>query len=254
MQFKDYFSAQSDEYARRRPHYPPALFEYLNLVVEAHDLTWDCGTGNGQAAAGLAPYFDQVIATDPSADQIRNAFQHPKVTYRQASAEDSGVAAASVDLVTVAQALHWFDIPRFFEEARRALKRGGVVAVWAYTLCKITPDIDRILDDFYYNYNVVGPYWPTERRLVDAQYKTIAFPFDEFEAPPFSIDVDWDLNDLLGYIRTWSALRRYLDAHGTDPTELILGPLSAAWGDPQQQRHVNFPIRMRIGRSQNSRS
>jgi SAM-dependent methyltransferase len=246
MQFKDYFSAQSDEYARRRPHYPPELFEYLSLVVEAHDQAWDCGTGNGQAALGLAPYFERVIATDPSADQLRNAAPHPKVTYKQVPAEDSGLPSSSVDLVTVAQALHWFDLPRFFEEAGRVLKPGGVIAVWAYTLCRIEPEIDRIVDDFYYN--VVGSYWPPERRLVDSQYKTIAFPFEEFEAPPFSIELDWNLNDMLGYIRTWSPLRRYMEANGSDPTELILEPLAVAWGDPQQQRRVTFPIHMRAGR------
>jgi SAM-dependent methyltransferase len=247
MVFKDYFSGHSAEYARSRPQYPPELFEYLSSVAKEHEVAWDCGTGNGQAAVGLAPYFDRVLATDPSAGQLRNAFQHPKVTYKQASAEESGLDSASVDLVTVAQALHWFDTVRFFEEARRVLKPGGAVAVWAYTLCKITPEVDSIVDDFYYN--IVGPYWPPERRLVEQKYMTIDFPFDEFEAPTFTIDLDWDLNDMMGYLQTWSPVRRYLEAHGSDPTELIAGPLAEAWGEPQERKHVVFPIEMRIGRS-----
>ena len=247
MVFKDYFSGHSAEYARSRPQYPPDLFEYLSSVAKEHDVAWDCGTGNGQAAVGLAPYFDRVIATDPSAGQLRNAFQHPKVGYKQAPAEESGLDSASIDLVTVAQALHWFDTVRFFEEVRRVLKPGGVVAVWAYTLCKITPEVDRIVDDFYYN--VVGPYWPPERRLVEEKYRTVDFPFDEFEAPSFTIDLDWDLSDMMGYLQTWSPVRRYLEAHASDPTELIAERLAVAWGEPQERKHVVFPIEMRIGRS-----
>ena len=247
MVFKDYFSGHSAEYARSRPQYPPELFEYLSSVAKEHEVAWDCGTGNGQAAVGLAPYFDRVIATDPSAGQLRNAFQHPKVGYKQASAEESGLDSASVDLVTVAQALHWFDTVRFFEEVRRVLKPGGVVAVWAYTLCKITPEVDRIVDDFYYN--VVGPYWPPERRLVEEKYRTIAFPFDEFKAPTFTIDLDWELSDMMGYLQTWSPVRRYLEAHGSDPTELIAERLAEAWGEPEERKHVVFPIEMRIGRN-----
>jgi SAM-dependent methyltransferase len=247
MVFKDYFSGHSAEYARSRPQYPPELFKYLASVAKEHDLAWDCGTGNGQAAVGLTPYFDRVIATDPSAGQLRNAFQHPKVTYKQASAEESGLDSASADLVTVAQALHWFDTARFFEEARRVLKPGGAVAVWAYTLCKTTPEVDRIVDDLYYN--IVGPYWPPERRLVEAKYRTIDFPFDEFDAPHFNIGLDWDLSDMLAYLQTWSPVRRYMEAHGSDPTALIVERLAEAWAEPQVRRHVVFPIEMRIGRS-----
>src|SRR6476661_739603 len=156
MQFNDLFSAQADEYARRRPHYPAELFAFLAWLTRGHERAWDCATGNGQAAIGLAPYFDEVVATDASDGQLRNAFQHPKVTYRQARAEESGLVSASVELVTVAQAVHWFDLDRFHGEVQRVLKPGGVCAVWCYSLTRISPEIDGIVDDFYYN--IVSPY------------------------------------------------------------------------------------------------
>ena len=245
--FKDHFSRHADTYAKYRPRYSEEMFRYLASVAPSNDAAWDCGTGNGQAAVGLAQYFDRVFATDASEEQVHNAFPHEKVTYRVAPAEDSGLGVASVDLITVAQALHWFDTVRFFEEARRVLKPGGVVAVWAYTLCKVTPQVDTIVEDFYYN--IVGPYWPPERRLVEEKYLTVAFPFDEFKAPPFTINLDWTLSDMMAYLQTWSPVRRYLEAHGTDPTELIAERLADGWGEPHDRKHVVFPIEMRIGRS-----
>jgi SAM-dependent methyltransferase len=247
MQFKDHFSAHSDEYARRRPHYPPEFFKYLASVTHEHDLAWDCGTGNGQAAQGLAPYFDRVIATDASPDQLRNAFAHPKVEYKEARAEDSGIETASLDLITVAQALHWFDIDRFYAEVRRTLKPGGVLAVWAYALCRTAPDIDRIIDHFYYE--TVGPYWPRERKHVDDGYRSLPFPFDEFEHPSFEIELHWDLDDMLGYPRTWSPTRRYIEANEHDPVDLVETALAEAWPNRAERRRILFPIHMRIGRN-----
>ena len=251
QQFKDYFSAHSDEYARRRPHYPPELFEYLASIVAGHELAWDCGTGNGQAAVGLAPYFDHVIATDPSAEQLRNAFEHARVEYRQARAEDSGLESSSFALVTVAQALHWFDMKRFYAEAQRTLKPEGLLAVWAYALCRTKPGVDRIIDNFYYE--TVGPYWPREREHVDDGYRSLPFPFDELEPPHFQIELDWDLGDMLGYLRTWSPTRRYFEKHGTDPVGLIEGELAEAWGEPGERRGVLWPIYMRVGRNRQKR-
>lgn len=251
MVTKDYFAAHADEYARRRPHYPSELFEYLASVVASNELAWDCGTGSGQAAVGLAGYFDHVIATDPSAEQIRNAFRHPNVTYREATAEDSGIESGTIDLVTAAQALHWFDTERFFGEVGRVLKPGGVVAVWSYELCRIEPAEDAIVHDFYYN--VVGS-WPRERKYVDAQYKNIVFPFEELTPPTFAIELHWNLADLLAYIRTWSPVRIYLEKHGTDPVTQIEAQLAEAWGDPREQKRATFPINMRIGRASQTNS
>lgn len=247
MEFKDYFSAQADEYARRRPGYPNALFEWLASLSVEHDLAWDCGTGNGQAAIGIAPYFAQVVATDPSSDQLRNAFPHPRVTYRQAPAEDSGIQSGSVDLVTVAQAVHWFDLDRFFSEVERVLKPGGVCAVWCYIMCRVSPEIDRIVDNFYFE--VVGPYWPRERAIVDDGYRSLRFPFREVEPPEFAINLDWSLADMFGYLATWSPVRRYIEANGHNPIDLIANALTDAWGAPDEQRAVVWPIKMRVGMS-----
>lgn len=245
--FKDYFSAQANIYSRYRPHYPQALFEYLASVAPGHDTAWDCGTGNGQAALGLTPYFSQVIATDPSEEQLRNASPHEKIVYKQAQAEDPGIEARSVDLVTVAQAIHWFDIEQFYEQAKFALKPKGVLAAWCYALCRISPEIDRITDNFYYE--KVGPYWPKERKLVDDGYVSLPFPFDEIQPPPMSIELSWTLDDLLGYFRTWSPTRRFIEQNGRDPVDDIEGELAAAWGDVKEGRVV-WPISMRIGRNE----
>lgn len=246
MSFKDHFSRHASAYARHRPHYPPELFEYLASLVPVHERAWDVGSGNGQAALGLAPYFEHVVATDPSEEQLRNAFRHEKVSYCVALAERSCVRPASVDLVTVAQALHWFDPPRFFEEVRVALKAGGAVAFWAYTLVRIAPELDPIVDEFYWE--TVGPYWPKERKLVDDGYRSIVLPFDELDTPDFNIELSWNAEDLLSYVRTWSPVRRYIERHGRDPVDLIEQPVREAWGNPDDPKLVRFPIHLRVGR------
>jgi ubiquinone/menaquinone biosynthesis C-methylase UbiE len=245
-EFKDYFSAHASSYARHRPTYPPELFEHLASLTREHELAWDCGTGNGQAALGLAPYFDCVIATDASAEQIRNAFPHSKVSYRVARAERSGIASRTVDLVTVAQALHWFDIPKFYQEAKRVLKPDGVLAVWSYALCRVEPRVDEILESFYSG--TIGPYWPKERKFVDDGYRSLAFPFDEIPMPRFEIKLDWALEDMLAYLRTWSPVRRYIERHGSDPVDLIASQLAEAWGDPFAVKTVTWPLYIKAGK------
>ena len=245
--FKDYFSKQATIYSKYRPDYPSELFEYLNTVVKGHDFAWDCGTGNGQAAVGLTPYFDHVIASDPSEAQLSNGFQHPKIEYRLATAEEPGIEPGTIDLVTAAQALHWFDRDRFFAAAREAMKPDGVIAVWAYTLCRTNPEIDRIVDDFYLN--IVGPYWPKERNIVDDQYSTIEFPFQEWKAPYFEIVLEWDALDMINYLETWSPVRRYIEKHGTDPVDLVQEPILSAWGNPAEKKIVKCPVYMRIGKT-----
>lgn len=252
MAFADHFSGHASDYAAYRPRYPDALFEAVVRPCAATRLAWDCGTGNGQAAVALARYVDRVMATDASAEQIAQATPHERVTYHVAPAGDSPLADASADLATVAQALHWFDLDAFYAEVRRVMRPGGVIAAWTYTLFHAPPDdpraeaIDAVLEHYYDT--VVGPYWPEERRHIEARYQSLAFPFDELEAPALTLTADWALSDVIGYLRTWSASQRYADATGTDPIDRIAGDLRDAWGAPSTVRTMHWPAPMRIGR------
>lgn len=244
--FKDHFSGHADVYRRARPTYPPELFRWLAQQSPDTTLAWDCGCGNGQATLALAEYFDHVTGTDPSAQQIARAKPRSNIDYRVEAAEQSSFAAASVSLVCVAQALHWFDHARFYAEARRVLKPHGVFAAWSYSDCT-TGDaaIDRIKDRLYID--LTGPYWPPERVHVDAGYQTLAFPFAEIIAPPFAMAAQWDVHQLLAYFRSWSATQRYIKANGEDPVALIEPNLRAAWANPGNPRDVHWQFHLRVG-------
>ena len=211
------------------------------------DAAWDCATGNGQAALGLARHFAHVIATDASEAQIAQATPHPRVTYHVAPAEASGLADRSVDLVTAAQAVHWFDRPRFWAEARRVLQPRGLVAVWTYRLSSIAAEPDAIVRRFYQD--TVGPFWPAERKLTEEHFRTIEFPFNEFAVPEFTIEQPLTLDDVAGYIRTWSATRGFVRQHGRDPVEDLAAELALVWGDPRTPRLARWPVAVRAGRT-----
>ncbi|PKO71301.1 MAG: SAM-dependent methyltransferase [Betaproteobacteria bacterium HGW-Betaproteobacteria-14] len=245
--FKDHFSAQATDYARFRPNYPAELFAWLASIAPARGAAWDCGTGNGQAAIGLATHFDSVIAADPSADQLANAQPHPKVSFRRTAAESSGLDAASIDLLTVAQAIHWFDLALFYAEAKRVLKPGGVIAVWTYTLLDVEAGVDALITDFYRN--VVGPYWPPERKMVDDRYRSLPFPFEPVATPNFAISTEWTRADLLGYLGTWSATRAYMKENGADPLPELDRRLATLWLDPTQKKTLRWPLHLRAGRT-----
>lgn len=244
--FKDYFSDNSADYARARPTYPAELFDWLAQQAPSRRCAWDCATGSGQAALELAGRFDRVIATDASAEQLRNAFPHPKVSYHQASAEHSELPAGSVSLVTVAQAVHWFDRAAFWAEARRVLEPGGVIAVWAYALCSISPEIDARVSEFYMG--EIGPFWPPERKVIDQGYVPLDFPFRPLEPPPLHMGAEWPLPRFLDYLRTWSAVRRYVAAKGSDPVPPLGESLAVHWGDPSRPRAITWPLILRVGK------
>jgi SAM-dependent methyltransferase len=242
----DHFSAVAERYARQRPSYPEELFAYLARVAPGHGLVWDCAAGSGQASLPLARHFRRVVATDASAAMLAQAPPHPSVEYRMAPAHLSGLIEASADLVTVAQALHWFDLAAFYGEVDRVLRPGGVLAVWTYGSQVLDDSIlNEIIQRFYRE--IVGPYWPPERRHVEAGYRTLPFPYPELEPLTFDMKREWDLDELLGYIGTWSACQRFREAKGVDPVPGVRGQLLAAWGGPQSPRRVRWPLSLRVG-------
>lgn len=241
--FKDHFSGHAASYAAYRPGYPPELFRFVAGCCDARRLAWDCATGNGQAAVELAGYFQCVVATDASAAQVEAAHAHPKVRYGVATAEDSGLDTRSIDLITVSQALHWFDLDRFFTEALRVLVPGGVLAAWSYGLTRIEPAVDALVFELYRS---IEPYWPPERRMVDEGYAGIELPMPVIGNPGFDMQARWSAEAMLGYLRTWSASQRSLREQGSDPVDTIAERLRRAWGSGE--REVRWPLAIKLGR------
>ena len=246
MSAADHFSRQAEQYRANRPGYPPALFAWLAGVAPARDRALDCATGSGQAALGLAAHFSEVIATDLSRRQLAHAPPDPRVHYLAATAEHLPLADRTVDLVTVAQALHWFDLPAFYAEVRRIGRPGAVVAVWSYGLMRIDPAVDAVVTRLYAD--ILGPYWPPERALVESGYRDLDFPFAPIPAQPPALHADWPLDRLLGYLASWSATQRYKDATGRDPVESVRDALGAAWGEAGATRPIAWPLALRVGR------
>jgi SAM-dependent methyltransferase len=246
MSFKDCFSQGAAAYARARPRYPPELFAALGRLVSPRDLAWDCGTGNGQAALGLTKHFERVQATDASAAQLKEAVAHPRIAYQQTGSSGSNLPDHAVDLVTVAQAAHWFDLDLFYGEVRRVLRPGGVLAIWCYGLCRIDPATDVPVQEFYSK--TVGPYWPPERHHIDMGYRTLPFPFPEEPFPAVTMELAWTLPDLIAYVRTWSAVSEYLKQRGEDPVSALHERLRRLWGDPEAPKSVVWALEGRIGR------
>jgi ubiquinone/menaquinone biosynthesis C-methylase UbiE len=246
--FKDHFSSVANRYADFRPHYPAELFDYLATIVPRKATVWDCACGNGQATVDLAARFERVIGTDASKEQIAPAKPNLRIEYRVAPAEQSGLPDKSAGLVTVAQALHWFQFERFYAEVKRVLAPHGVIAVWAYGINELEGEtVNGLVQHFYAE--VVGPYWPPERKLVEERYQTIPFPFAQITPPPpeFRMEARWTLEELLGYFSTWSATNRYIKATGKNPLEPLAAELEAVWGGPDRRRQVTWPLAVRVG-------
>jgi SAM-dependent methyltransferase len=248
--FEDHFSVQSRQYAEARPSYPDELYAYLASLAPAHSLAWDCGTGNGQAAVGLAKHFGKVYATDASAEQIAHAYPHENVEYRVEPAEHVSLEDSSVDLITVAVAIHWFNFDEFYREARRVLKPSGILAAWTYNSVEISPEIDPLI--WHYYGDIVGEYWPERIRYLEERYETLPFPFEDINPPAFAMETQWNLLQLAGFLNSWSATQRYKDQRGQHPLELIWPQLLAAWGDEKRARPIRWPLYFRIGRNRSS--
>jgi SAM-dependent methyltransferase len=245
--FKDHFSRQSADYNRYRPGYPADLIEWVASRAPDRGLAVDCATGNGQAAIALAGHFEAVLAVDGSRAQLERAQPHPRVRYELALAEQLPLPDRSAALVAAAQAVHWFDFARFHAECRRVLKPGGVIAVWTYEKFRGGAAIDAILDRFYAD--VVGDYWPSERRYVEQAYLTLPFPWAEEVVPAFQLQTDWSLEQVIGYLASWSSVQRYRDAHpGQDPLPAVAAELATLWPAEGTLR-LNWPVHLRLGRS-----
>jgi SAM-dependent methyltransferase len=243
--FKDHFSAQAADYGRYRPGYPEALIAFVAAVAPGQALALDVATGNGQAAQLLAGHFDRVLASDASAAQLRQAQPHPRVHYLRHRAEQLPLRAGVADAIAVAQAAHWFDLDSFYQEARRVLRPGGVVALWTYSGVQVEAPVDVVLQRFYHE--VVGPFWPPERHHVEQEYRSLRFPLTELPAPAFAYSAQWSLPELLGYVGTWSAVAGYRRARGVDPLPALAAELAGCW-PADQSRAVRFPLHLRIGR------
>lgn len=244
MSFKDHFSRQATDYAKFRPKYPRALFQFIAARAPDNQLALDVATGNGQAAIALAEFFEKVVAVDASASQIASAQPNDRVEYRVAPAESTGLPGHSWDVISVAQALHWFDLEGFYAEARRVLKPGGLLAVWAYNELRMAPEVDTIVRRFHDE--MVGPYWPPERKIVGRGYRELTFPFEEIETPRFQIEISWSQEHLLGYLRTRSATDRFKAEIRRDPVDEIVDDLAAAWGNRKELTAI-WPLTTRIG-------
>jgi ubiquinone/menaquinone biosynthesis C-methylase UbiE len=244
--FEDHFSGHSEQYAQHRPQYPGEIYAYLASIAPGRSLAWDCGTGNGQAALGLAKHFEYVHATDASAGQISMAYPHEKVKYHVEPAEHVSLDDSSVDLVTVAVAIHWFNFDEFYSEVKRVLKPDGILAAWTYSLTEISPEIDVLIQHYYGE--ILNGYWPERIHYLEEKYKTLPFPFEEILPPSFTMEMTWNLIQFAGFLNSWSATQRYKAQQGQHPLEFIWDKLFAAWGGENETRLVRWPLHFRIGR------
>ena len=236
----DHFSSISAGYSTFRPRYPRALFEFLAAIAPRRRLAWDCGAGTGQATVDLAEFFDHVVGTDVSAEQISRAPKHPKIEWIVSPAESVPLESGSVDLITVAQALHWFDHARFYAEVRRVAGPGAAIAAWTYAAPRMDGAVGEVLRRTMFE--TVGAYWPPERRYVDEEYRSIPFPFERTAAPAFALEEQWNLAQVAGYMRTWSATTRYVAAHQQDPIVAVGQELAGLWPDATQTKRITWPL------------
>jgi len=240
----DNFSSEANEYARFRPLYPETLYEFIFSHTKSMGNAWDAGTGSGQVAVRLSSSFTSVSATDISVSQLQEATKKTNIAYTNTRVEKTNFPPNSFNLISVAQAIHWFDIPAFYAEVNRVSKPGGVLAVWGYNLINISTAIDLLIRNFYTN--MVGPFWDAERTLIESSYQTIPFPFDEIKSPGFEINVKWTFEQLMGYLKSWSSVKKYTLKKGANPVDLMEHEFKKAWGE-EETKDVVFPLFTRIG-------
>ncbi len=242
---KDNFSTKSEDYARYRPGYPTEIYEFLKQQVPNRKKAWDCGTGNGQVAAKLSEFFEQVYATDISVNQLMNAQNNPNIQYTRQRAEKTTFPDNFFDLIIVAQAVHWFNFEEFYEEVQRTLKPDGFFVIMGYGLFTSNEETNRISMHFYED--IIGPYWDEERKYLDEAYQTIPFPFEELETPNFRNEMNWSFERLMGYLKTWSAVKHFEKENNENPVELMQKDFKNAFGE---HGNISFPVLFRMGRKE----
>jgi ubiquinone/menaquinone biosynthesis C-methylase UbiE len=247
--FIDNFSSKSKEYSFSRPVYPDDLFAFLSDITPNHDLVWDCATGNGQAAIGLCKYFKKTIASDASESQIDNKFERENITYKVFPAEKAILPNNSFDLVTVAQAVHWFDFDKFYEEVKRVSKKDGEgrIALWGYEMHEINPKIDKVSERLNVDGDILGDSWPEEIKYIDEGYRTLPFPFKEIDTPKFGMNTKWNMYQLFNYMKTWSAVKKYHMEKKSDPLDLVREDIKNLWGEESEEKLVTWKINLRAG-------
>lgn len=240
---KDYFSQRSESYAKYRPVYPTELYQYILSYVTEKNLAWDCGTGNGQTAAALSPYFSKVWATDISQQQLNHAVKLPNVSYSLEPAEHASLQDNSVNLICISQALHWFNFTQFYKEVKRVAAPRAVIAAWSYNLFNADNFTNAITEAFYRD--TLKNYWDVERQYVDDGYKNIPFPFENIESPAFAIQVKWTLDELTGYLETWSAVQKFITENNYNPVPHIADKLKKRW-PANEKRKILFPLKLKL--------
>ena len=240
------YSSWAKLYFQSRPQYPAALFRDLAQLCEQRDRAWDCATGNGQAALALADHFASVVATDQSAQQLSQAPRHPRIQYFVAAAERSGLAPGSTDLVTVATAVHWFDLTEFYRELERVLRPGGVIAVWAYHIAHLEAICGDLLWAFYQD--VVSSYFSAGARLVDDRYAGIHLPGASIETGAYWMEANWNCNEVLTFVRSWSGTQQYIKRHGNDPTDSLKHDLCRLFMNEEAKHLLRWPLYLKVSR------
>lgn len=243
---RNWFDQGGQAYARFRPEYPAELASCLASMAPDRALAVDVGCGSGQLTRQLGEHFDAVIGFDPSEDQIAHSTPREHVNYACAPAEDLPLPSRSASLITAAQAAHWFDLPKFYAEVRRIAEPNAILALISYAVLRLDGALGARFEQFYWQ--EIGPYWPAERKLVDSGYATIDFPFDEFPGPEIAIRLEWNLEEFLGYVSTWSAVRSAREAGREDLLHRFAADMAGQWGEPTARHRVSWPINMRIGR------
>jgi ubiquinone/menaquinone biosynthesis C-methylase UbiE len=247
--FIDNFSSKSKEYSFSRPVYPADLFTFLSDITPNHDLVWDCATGNGQAAIGLCTFFKKIIASDASKSQIDNKYERENITYKVFPAEKTTLPSNSFDLVTAAQAVHWFDFDKFYQEVRRVSKKDGEgrIALWCYGMHEINPKINKISERLDVDGDILGDSWQEEIKYIDEGYSTIPFPFKEIDTPKFEMNAKWNIYELFNYMKTWSAVKKYHMEKESDPLDLVREDIKNLWGEKSEKKLVTWKINLRVG-------